>query len=286
MDYVLHLITMAALFGILALSLDILVGLVGLMSLASAVFFGIGAYSTGLLMQQGYSPLMAQLVGMLIAAFASMVIAFPAIRIKGIYFVIVTIAVQMVFTVLLQNWQGVTGGDAGIPGIKPYALFGYEFNRAEFAVLTVSLAILILIFLKRLVATPFGQLLLATRDDELGAASLGKNVARAKLTAVALSSAIAAGAGSFFAHYSAYIDPLSFDIGVSIFALLIVMFGGAGTLIGPLVAAVILCYLPELLKFLPLSPTTAAPARQLVYSLLLVLVVYFRPQGLFGSSHR
>ncbi len=286
MDYVLHLITTAAIFGILALSLDILVGLAGLMSLAAAVFFGIGAYSTGLLMQQGYSPLLAQLFGMLVAAVVSMIIAFPAVRVKGIYFLIVTIAVQMVFTVLLQNWRDVTGGDAGISGITPYALFGYEFGRTGFAIFTVVLAVLTLIFLMRLAATPFGQLLQAIRDDELGAASLGKNIARAKLVAVALSSAIAAAAGSFFAHYSAYIDPLSFDIGISIFTLLVVMFGGAGTLVGPLVAAVILCFLPELLKFLPLSPTTAAPARQLVYGLLLVLVVYFRPQGLFGSAHR
>lgn len=284
MDYALYLITTAAIFGMLALSLDILVGIAGLMSLASAVFFGIGAYSTALLMGQGYSPFLCQLFGMMVAAVASMFIAFPAVRIKGIYFLIITIAVQMVFTVLVQNWREVTGGDAGISGIAPYTLMGYAFSRTEFALFTVVTALLILVFLLRLASTPFGTLLQAIRDDELGAASLGKNVAQAKLVAVALSSAIAAAAGSFFAHYSGYIDPLSFDIGVSIFALLIVMFGGAGTLYGPLVAAAILCFLPELLKFLPLSATTAAPARQLVYGVLLVSVVYFRPQGLLGST--
>jgi len=284
MDYVLYLVTTAAIFGMLALSLDILVGLAGLMSLASAVFFGIGAYSTALLMGQGFSPLFCQIVGMMVAAVASMLIAFPAVRIKGIYFLIITIAVQMVFTVLVQNWREVTGGDAGIPGIAPYTLLGYAFSKTGFAIFTMAVALLILVFLLRLTSTPFGTLLQAIRDDELGAASLGKNVARAKLAAVALSSAIAAAAGSFFAHYSGYIDPLSFDVGVSIFTLLIVMFGGAGTLYGPLVAAVILCFLPELLKFLPLSATTAAPARQLVYGVLLVSVVYFRPQGLFGRT--
>lgn len=285
MEYLLHIITTAAIFAILALSLDLLVGVAGMMSLSSGAFFGVGAYATALLMKQGMSPVACQLIGMVMAALLSMAIAVPAIRIRGIYLLIISIAVQVVFTVVLQNWRSVTGGDAGISNIAPYSLFGENLQGWAFTLFVCAATVACFFLLARLAASPFGRVLQALRDDEIGASALGKNVAGAKLSACALSSAIAAFAGSLYAHYSAYVDPLSFDIGVSIVALLMVMLGGAGTLTGPLLGAVVLTLLPEALKFLPLPPGSAAPARQLVYGALLVLVVFFRPQGLLGRVH-
>jgi branched-chain amino acid transport system permease protein len=285
MDYILHIITTAGIFAILALSLDLIVGVAGMMSLASAAFFGVGAYSTALLMQHGIAPIFCQLIGMGIAALLSLAIAVPAIRIRGIYLLIISIAVQVVFTVVLQNWTDFTGGDAGIAGIAPYSIFGYALRGWEFTLFVCVISALCLLLVARLVASPFGRVLQALRDDEIGASSLGKDVATAKLSAYALSSAIAAFAGSLYAHYTAYVDPLSFDIGVSIIALLMVMLGGAGTLVGPMLGAVVLTLLPEALKFLPLPPGSAAPARQFAYGALLVLVVFFRPQGLLGRKH-
>lgn len=285
MEYLFHIITTASIFAILALSLDLLVGVAGMMSLASAAFFGIGAYSTALLLNQGVAPIVCQLIGMGLAAMLSLAIAVPAIRIRGIYLLIISIAVQSVFTIVLQNWTDLTGGDAGISNISPYSLAGFELRGWVFTAFTVVVTAGIFLLLKKLVASPFGKVLQALRDDEIGATALGKNVAGAKLSAYALSSAIAAFAGSLYAHYSAYVDPLSFDIGVSIIILLMVMLGGAGTLLGPIVGAVVLTLLPEVLKFMPLPPGSAAPARQLFYGALLVLVVFYRPQGMLGRAH-
>jgi branched-chain amino acid transport system permease protein len=285
MEYFLYIATTAAIFAMLALSLDLIVGVAGMMSLASAAFFGVGAYATALLMKLGMPPVACQLIGMGVAALLSMAIAIPAIRVRGIYLLIISIAVQVVFTVVLQNWVTLTGGDAGISNIAPYSLFGYVLQGWKFTLFVCAASAGCFLLLLRLAGSPFGRVLQALRDDETGAAALGKDVAGSKLAAYALSSALAAFAGSLYAHYSAYIDPLSFDISVSIVALLMVMLGGAGTLTGPILGAVVLTLLPEALKFLPLPPGSAAPARQLVYGALLVLVVFFRPQGLLGRAH-
>ena len=284
MSYLLHVVTTAGIFGMLALSLDLLVGWAGMMSLASGVFFGVGAYTTALMVKGGVPPLMAMALGMACATVLSLVVALPAIRVRGIYLLIVTIAVQVIFTIVLQNWRSVTGGDAGVTNVPPLSVLGTRVHGTSLTVLVWLSCLAWWWLLHRLVLSPFGQVLQAVRDDEVGAASLGKNVTATKLAAFGLSSAIAAYAGSLYAHYSAYVDPMSFDVGVSIVALLMVMLGGAGTLKGPLLGAVVLTALPEVLKFVPLPAGAAAALRQLSYGALLVLVVFFRPQGLLGRA--
>ncbi|MEX0729322.1 MAG: branched-chain amino acid ABC transporter permease [Aquisalimonadaceae bacterium] len=279
--------TLLAIFLILATSLDLLVGYTGLLSLAHAVFFGIGAYASALLTTQlGWPPFLAILIGMLAAALVSAIIALPSIRVHDIYLLIITIAVQIVFTTVLLNWTSVTGGPAGVPRIPRLSVFGYPLSGYSFLVFAVmSMAIWLYLFWI-LVRTPFGRLLQAVRDDETGCRVLGKNVAATKIVIFAFSATAAAFAGSLYAHYASYVDPTGFDINVSILILLMVMLGGAGTLKGPVFGTVILMLLPEALKFTPLPTGVAAPAQQLLYGVLLVLVVYFRPQGLFGKSRR
>jgi branched-chain amino acid transport system permease protein len=281
-SYVIHLATTVNLFILLAISLDLLVGYAGLLSLAHAAFFGIGAYGSAILIKQGWPMLAAQAAGVATAAVLSAVIAVPSFRVRGIYLLIVTIAVQVLFTVITQNWTSLTGGDAGIAGIPAYSLFGHPMRGFSFLVFCTACTVVVFLLCRRLVNSPFGRLLRALRDDETGCAALGKNVAAAKISVFAFSGAIAAFAGTLYAHYVSYVDPRSFDIGVSILVLLMVMAGGAGTLIGPLLGAVLLALLPEALKFVPLPPGAAAAARQLLYGLMLILVVYLRPQGLFG----
>jgi ABC-type branched-subunit amino acid transport system permease subunit len=287
MSYAIHLLTTLNLYILLAISLDLLVGYAGLLSLAHAAFFGVGAYSTAILIKQhGFPVLAAQGCGIAAAAILSAMIALPSIRVRGIYLLIVTIAVQVMFTVVAQNWTGLTGGDAGIGNIPAYSLFGYPLRGVAFLVFCTACTLVFFYGCRRLVRSPFGRLLRALRDDEVGAAALGKNVAAAKIAVFACSGAIAAFAGSLYAHYVSYVDPRSFDISVSILLLLMVMAGGAGTLIGPILGAAVLALLPEALKFLPLPPGVAAAMRQLLYGLLLILVVYFRPQGLLGAPAR
>lgn len=284
MDYIVHILCTAAIFALLALALDLLVGFGGMMSLASGVFFGIGAYSSALLIKVGWPAPAAMLLGMGLATVLSLVIALPAIRIRGVYLLIVTISVQMIFTTIVQNWRSVTGGDAGVSNIPALTLFDLKLRGLPFLVFGIVSCVMLWLLIRRVTDAPFGRVLRAIRDDEVGAASLGKHATATKLAAFGLSACIAAYAGSLYAHYTSYIDPHSFNISLSIMVLLMVMLGGAGTLIGPMVGAVVLTILPEALKFLPLPPGVAPALRQFSYGALLVAVVFLRPQGLFGKA--
>ncbi|TAM04489.1 MAG: branched-chain amino acid ABC transporter permease [Pusillimonas sp.] len=284
MDYVIHILSTAGMFAILALALDLVVGLGGMMSLASGVFFGIGAYSSALLVKAGWPVLGAMLVGMGTASILSLVIALPAIRLRGVYLLIITISMQVIFTTVVQNWRSVTGGDAGVSNIPAIAVMDWKLRGWPFLVLVIGSCAVLWLLMRKIADSPFGRVLRAIRDDEVGAASLGKDATAAKVAAFGLSACLAAYAGSLYAHYTSYIDPHTFNISLSIMVLLMVMLGGAGTLIGPMVGAVVLTILPEALKFLPLPPGVAPALRQFTYGALLVAVVFFRPQGLLGKA--
>jgi branched-chain amino acid transport system permease protein len=286
MTYLIHLLTIANIYVLLAVSLDLLVGLTGLMSLAHAVFFGIGAYATAIMTRYGFPPLGAMVVGFVLAAIASVVIALPSIHIRGIYLLIVTIAVQMVFTVSFLNLSDLTGGPGGIANIVPLCIFGFSLRGVGFLLVATFVSLAVIWICWRLSRSPFGRLLQAVRDDETGCLMLGKNVSWAKISVFALSGGIAAIAGSLYAHYTSYVDPRGFDIVVSISVLLMVMLGGSGTIYGPVLGAVILTFLPELLRFMPAPPGAAGASRQIIYGLLLVALVFFRPQGLLGRKVR
>lgn len=150
MTYLTHLLTLSCINLILAVSLDLLVGYAGLLSLAHALFFGVGAYCTAILARGGMSSINAMVIGASLAALASCFIALPSARVRGIYLLIVTIAVQSVFTVILLNLSGLTGGPAGISNIPPLVLFGIPLRGAAFAVLMIACSLSILLFLRRL----------------------------------------------------------------------------------------------------------------------------------------
>jgi branched-chain amino acid transport system permease protein len=283
MAYAVHLLTIANIYVILAVSLDMLVGFTGLISLAHAAFFGMGAYATAILVRGDISPIIAIAIGMLSAAFLSTLAALPSLRVKGVYLLIVTIALQIVTTTVMLNWSDLTGGPGGIARIPPLTLFGHPIQGVSFLVLTTILSCVIFFICWRMMRSPFGLLLQAIRDDEVGSLMLGKNVALAKISVFALSGAFAALAGSLYAHHASYVDPTGFDVIVSTAILVMVMLGGAGTLYGPVLGAVVLTLLPEALRFMPAPPGVAAAARQLVYGFLLVVLIFFRPQGLLGK---
>lgn len=283
MAYAIHLITIANIYIVLAVSLDVLVGFTGLISLAHAAFFAIGAYSTAIL-AGNLGPIGAIAAGILAASVISILAALPSLRVRGTYLLIVTIALEIVITVVLLNWSELTGGPGGIARIPALEILGQPLRGASFAVVTSVVAILAFGLCWRLMRSPFGALLQAIRDDEVGCMMLGKNVALTKMSVFAFAGSLAAIAGSLYAHHTSYVDPSGFDITVSISILLMVMLGGAGTLYGPVIGAIALTLLPELLRFMPFPSGVAAASRQLVFGLLLVVLIFFRPQGLLGRS--
>lgn len=286
--YLIGILVTITVFGLLAVSLDLLIGYTGLFTIAQAAIFGTGAYASALAALQwgvGFWGGAAFAVG--VGALVAAVISIPSLRVSGDYLVLASFGVQVVFHGLFLNLDDLTGGPAGMRAIPRPEAFGMMIDRpVEYLILYFVIAAAVLAVLRRMVAGPFGLLLQAIRDDEVVPQALGKNVLRLKVKVFVLSGAIAGLSGSLYAHYITFISPESFDVHASIFVLAMVLVGGMGTLWGSLVGAAILVSLPEVLRFLPLPAMTLGPARQIIYGLVLVTVCFWRPRGLIGRAMR
>lgn len=269
----------------LAISLDLLAGHTGLLSIAQAAFYGLGAYTSALLVVHlRASFVVGILVGMGFAAIVSIVISLPAIGLRDDYFLIATFGFQMILFSTFNNWMSLTGGPLGISDIPQPMLFGWTIrSRGTFAILVAILACSTHFVVGLISSGPFGRVLHAIREDEILTTSFGKNALKFKVTVFAISAALAALAGSLYAHYVTYIDPTSFTVVESILVISMVIIGGAGSRLGPVVGAIVLVTLPELLRFVGLPPSVAANLRQIVYGGLLILMMLFRPRGLMGK---
>lgn len=295
MNYLLHLLVYFDIYAIVALSLNLVVGYCGLLTLAHAGYYAMGGYACTLLMlTAGWGFLPAMLAGALLSAVASLAVSLPAWRLRGDFFVLASLAVQtLIFSALynwssaedpLGSWKNLTNGPFGLTGIPRPRLFGWEISGTlSYAVFATVLAGLCGFMLWRLKSSPWGRLLLAMREDELAARGLGKNTRLAKVQAFAIASAMAAVAGSLYAAYVRYLDPSSASLDESILMLSMVIVGGLGNFRGPLVGAATLVGLPEVLRFLALPDAQAANLRLLIYGLLLVLMMHLRPQGIAGD---
>jgi len=285
MNYFFHLLILINIYAILALSLNLLVGYTGLLSIAHAAFYGIGAYVATLVMiKLGIAFLPAMLLGILIAMLLSLLIALASLRFRGDYFVLASLGFQVIVYSLLHNWISLTRGPYGIPGIPKPSLFGYEIGSlVSFFVFSLIIALIVLTILYRLMISPFGRVLQAIRDDELATLTLGKHVASFKMKSFVVASGLAAAAGALYATYVTYIDPTSFNLDESILMLSMAIIGGTGNVRGPLMGAVLLILLPEVLRFLAIPDTVAPQVRLIIYGLLLILMMRFRPQGIAGT---
>ena len=285
MNYVYHLLILINIYAILALSLNLLVGYTGLLSLAHAAFYGIGAYVTTLLMVKlGLTFLPALVIGILVAMGLSLIVALASLRFRGDYFVLASLGFQVIVYTILYNWASVTHGPYGIPGIPKPSLFGVKIaTMLAFLIFSLIIALIVFLILYRLMAAPFGRALQAIRDDELAALTLGKDVARFKMKSFVLASGFAAVSGALYATYVTYIDPTSFNIAESILLVSMIIVGGTGNVKGPLIGAVVLILLPEALRFLSIPSTVAPQIRLIIYGTLLILMMQFRPQGIAGQ---
>jgi branched-chain amino acid transport system permease protein len=285
MNYLLHIMIMISIYNILSMSLNLPVGYTGLLSLAQAAFYGIGAYAVTLfMMQTGVNFFTALAFAVILSALLSTLVSYPSIRLKGDYFILASLAFQVIVFTILYNWIDLTRGPYGIPGIPRPEIFGIGFdNLYKFFILSGGIALIVLLIAKKLYSSPFGLVLKAIREDELSAISLGKNVGRFKILAFAISSGLAAVAGGLYATYVTYIDPTSFTLDESIFILSIIMVGGSGNLRGPIAGTFLMLLMPEVLRFLGIPDSIAPNVRQIIYALILILLMRFRPQGLAGE---
>jgi branched-chain amino acid transport system permease protein len=285
MNYLWHILTVISIYSILALSLNLLIGYTGLLSLSHAAFYGIGAYIGTLAnMNLGLPFFLSVLLAIAATAALSFIISLPSLRLKGDYFVLASLSFQTIVFAVLYNWVSVTRGPFGISNIPRPNLFGVEVDSASaYFVFSAVMAAACGGLLFLLGHSPFGRVLKAIREDEMAAAVMGKNIMLFKVTAFAIAAGFAAFAGVLFAGYVRYLDPTSFTLMESVFIVSIIIIGGAGNISGPLIGTVLLVSLPEILRFVGIPDTIAPNMRQIIYGTLIIVVMRYRPQGISGE---
>ena len=286
MDFWFSYATLASIYVLLGLSTNLLVGIAGIFSVSQAAVFGVGAYIVSyLLMNEITTFLPAMLTASVFCIVLNVLVTLPALRISGDYFVVTSFGIQLLATAVFTNWTAGTGGANGLPGIPPADLFGKTLDSStQMVELCVGAMVLGCLAFWLIMRAPFGRLLRAIREDELAVAAAGKNVLRAKVSAAAMAGAFAGSAGGLYATFLSFIDPSSFDLDASILLLTMVVVGGARTLAGSIIGPFLLLALPQVLSLIDIPTTIAAAARQLIYGVLLIAFMMFRPQGLAGEK--
>lgn len=285
MEYLLHILILIGIYAILSVSLNLIAGYTGILSIAHAAFYGVGAYVAALMALKLHSPFLINVIcSIVLSGLLGALVGIPSLRIRDDYFVIATFAFQVITFSVLNNWVSFTGGPMGLPGIPHPTVFGLRVSSdLGFLVLVGGFCALTLWVTRRIVQSPIGRVLKAIREDEVFAQAAGKNVASYKVLVFVIGAGMAAIAGAMYAHYITFIDPTSFTVMESIFIISIVIIGGSGSLWGPVVGAVVLVVLPELLRFIGLPSPVAANLRQIIYGGLLVAFMMWRPRGFLGE---
>ena len=295
MKYFLHILIYFNIYAILALSLNLVVGYCGLLTLAHAAYFAVGGYTYALVtLVLGWSFFPAIILAMAVSSILSLAVSLPAWRFKGDFFVLISLAVQTFIFSLLYNWydpvapigsfRNLTNGPFGLTGIPKPEILGLKFSSlASFCVLSLTVMSICMLLFALLKQSPWERLLKCMRDDELATRGLGKNTRLAKTQAFAIACAFAGLAGALYAGYVGYIDPSSGNLDESILMLCMVLVGGSGNFRGPLIGAFVLLLIPEALRFVHMPDTIAANMKLLIYGLLIVVMMHVRPQGLAGE---
>ena len=284
MEYIVHILVMAGLFVILSVSLNLVLGFAGLPAMGQSAFLCVGAYASALAcLHFGLSPWITLPLAAGLAAAAGWLISFTASRLTGDLFALATFGFAVMAHSVAVNWSGVTPGPLGLSAITPFSVFGHALDTpfAFFPLVAVCCIVCVVVVL-RLVYSPFGRIIRGMRESATIMVSVGINVGRYAREVFAVGACFAGIAGALYAHYITYIDPMSFTPMESVTMLLMVVFGGMGSISGSIIGAATLVLLPEALRFMGLPNSTAAPVRQMVYGGLLVALMLARPSGVLG----
>jgi branched-chain amino acid transport system permease protein len=286
MGYVLSVLTLLTIYAVLASSLNVVLGHGGLLSLCHAGFYCIGAYTAALIaLKFGWSFLPAAAAAIAVAALVAAVLAIPLLNLRGDYFILGSLGFQIIIIDVVYNSDAITNGALGLSRIPRPKILGFEFaSHLEYFVLYACVAAICVAVLHYLTNSPFGRALNAVREDEVASTALGKNVKSARIRAFAVSAGGAGLAGAMYANYVTYIDPTSFNFAESVYILSLVVVGGVATTRGPLLGALLLVIMPELLRFVGFSSGADSNIRQLLYGLLLIVFAMTRPSGIAGRN--
>jgi branched-chain amino acid transport system permease protein len=281
--YHLHVLIMAGIFTILALSLNLLLGYTGQLSLGHAAFFGIGAYTSALLtLKLDWSFWLALPSAAAAAGVAGWAIGRLALKLRGAYFVLVTISFAGVISLVSINWMELTNGPLGLPGVPAPELGPWTLRaKAAYYYLVLAGAALAYLVCHRLVHSRIGRALVALRENEALAESVGIDATRFLVLAAVISAALAGVGGSLYAHYTRFVSPEVFLFTYTVTMVIMVIAGGQGTLVGPVIGAILFTALPEALR-----EAVAWQWQMLAYGVVLVGLVFFLPRGIVPSFER
>lgn len=285
MEYLIHIAILIAIYGILGLSLNLIVGYAGLLSITQAAFYGIGAYVTAILLTTtGFNFFVSILLGIVITGVTSLLIGFVLSKFKDDYYALGSFGFNVIIYSIFLNWQSLTRGPLGIPGISRPEIFGFTFsNNLSFLALAVVFGLIIYGISVYITNSSFGRVLKAIREDEQAIKTFGYHTLWYKLTIFVIGAMMASVAGGLFASYITFIDPSTFTLNESIFILAIIILGGLANNKGAVLGAVILILLPEILRFVGFPTDVAAQMRQVTYGLILIFLMLYRPQGMMGE---
>lgn len=285
-SYYLHIAVLSLLNAILALGLNFIAGYAGQLSLAQAAFFGIGSYTAALVMiNLKLSFWLATPLAILAAVLIAILFGLPTLRLKGPYFVISTLGFGEIVRLVFLNWQSVTHGPNGVtgipaPGAIPLGFTTFEFDTKTGAYYLILVCLLVVLFVYyNMVHSRIGRSLRAIRSDQIAAESMGINLTFYKVFAFAWAAALSGLAGSLYAGYVRFISPDTFTVGEGINILIMGVLGGMGTIMGPIVGAIVITFLLETMRVF-------ADYRMVIYGLLMFLMILYLPGGLIGIPWR
>ena len=299
-QYILHILITTGIFIIAAMSLNLLLGYTGQLSLGHVAFFGIGAYASALttlgfdidlfglrVVHQPWPAIVGLFVGMVAAGISGYVIGRLSFKVRGAYFVIVTISFAEVTRLVALNWVELTQGPLALTNIPPYTL-GFPglgeytlWNKIAYYYLVVAVGLVGYLVIGRLVGSRIGRAMIALKENETLASSVGIDVTRYLVLAAVVSAAMAGAAGSLYAHYLKIIDPDIFLFIYTVTMVIMVITGGKGTLAGPIVGGIIFGFLPVILR-----PFAAPAVQSILYGGLMIAIVFVLPQGIVPALER
>lgn len=277
-SYVLRIAITVQMFIMLSLSLNLLLGHLGLMSMGHAAFWGIGAYTAAILSTRyEISSVGTFFAAMVVAGAFGMILGLPVLKLKGYYLTVVTLGFCEIIRLIELNSMNLTKGPLGISNIPPLNFFGIVFKSSR-SVYFVALVLVVLtvIVIYRIVNSRIGLAIMSIRDDDIAAASIGINVFIYKVMVFIISGMIAGVVGAFYAHYISYIDPSGFTTGQSMELVILAIFGGLGSIPGAIIGAAVLTILPETMRAL-------MEYRSFIYGIVIVIMMMVKPDGILGK---
>jgi branched-chain amino acid transport system permease protein len=285
MEYLIHIAIIVSLYAAGAMSLNLIVGETGLVSVAHAAFVGIGGYAVALLLTVAHVPfVVAILVAVLISGIVAFFIGATFLRLREVYYVLGTVGFNVIVLSIFLNWSSLTKGPLGIAGIPRPEIFGAQLStNISFLVLALIFVLCVYFCSSFITRSSLGRALHAIREDEAVAEVFGYSTVHYKLFVFTTASMLAGAAGALYASYISYISPYGYAVTESIFVLAIIILGGLGSARGAILGAALLVILPELLRFVGFPPEIAAQLRLGSYGLVLVLFMLYRPQGIWGT---